>query len=76
MAIDPVMQILSKVFVIFCIIKITVLTYSAGCGKIGCSRNWVLQKICAASIVALIKNKIKFSSYIRKFRMEQLQYHV
>jgi hypothetical protein len=24
----------------------------------------------------LIKNKIKFSSYIRKFRMEQLQSHI
>ncbi len=25
---------------------------------------------------ALIKNKIKFSSYIRKFRAEQLQSHI
>ncbi len=25
---------------------------------------------------ALIKKKIKFSSYIRKFRMEQLQSHI
>jgi hypothetical protein len=26
--------------------------------------------------VTLIKNKIKFSSYIRKFRVEQLQSHI
>jgi hypothetical protein len=26
--------------------------------------------------IALIKKKIKFSSYIRKFRMEQLQSHI
>jgi hypothetical protein len=27
-------------------------------------------------MLTLIKNKIKFSSYIRKFRMEQLQSHM
>ncbi len=29
-----------------------------------------------ASPCTLIKNKIKFSSYIRKFRVEQLQSHI
>jgi hypothetical protein len=27
-------------------------------------------------VIILIKNKIKFSSYIRKFRTEQLQSHI
>jgi hypothetical protein len=34
------------------------------------------EKWGASGIYALIKNKIKFSSFIRRFRMEQLQSHI
>jgi hypothetical protein len=33
-------------------------------------------EILPKKVPALLKKKIKFSSYIRKFRMEQLQSHI
>ncbi len=37
---------------------------------------WTCSKSTACSEITLIKKKIRFSSYIRKFRMEQLQSHI
>jgi hypothetical protein len=41
-------------------------------------RQELLRQVSSSNCVysTLIKNKIKFSSYIRKFRMEQLQSHI
>jgi hypothetical protein len=49
-------------------------------GRWGFDRDFVRKTVVSHSFPAvyhtLIKKKIKFSSYIRKFRMEQLQSHI
>jgi hypothetical protein len=36
----------------------------------------VLTAVDVPVVASLIKNKIKFSSYVRKFRVEQMQSHI
>jgi hypothetical protein len=56
--------------------KISLLIYQINISRKEICKPTKMSRLLPNQLSSLIKNKIKFSSYIRKFRMEQFQSHL